>query len=136
MARDVNKVLLIGHLGRDPEVRYTQSGTAVSNLSLATTNRIKRGGEYEDVTEWHKIVAWGKLAEICGEYLQKGSKIYVEGRLQTRKWEDREGVDRYVTEVVVSDMVMLDSRNQGASQSSNNSKLSDHSQTEDDDVPF
>ena len=96
----LNKVILIGNLGRDPELRYTQGGQAVANFTLATTESItKRDGEREDRTEWHRIVAWGKLAEICGEYLSKGKQIYLEGRIQTREWEDKEGNKRTTTEI-------------------------------------
>ena len=111
----LNKVILIGNLGRDPELRYTQSGQAVANFTLATTESItKRDGEREDRTEWHRIVAWGKLAEICGEYLSKGRQIYVEGRIQTREWEDKEGNKRWTTEIVARNMQMLGRRSEGA----------------------
>ena len=104
----VNKVILVGNLGADPEVRYAPSGTAVSNFSLATTDQWtnKEGGK-EEKTEWHRIVAFGRLGEICGEYLHKGKQVYVEGRLQTRSWEDKEGVKRYTTEIVANTMQML-----------------------------
>ncbi len=113
MARGINKVILIGNLGRDPEVRYMPSGGAVANLSLATTDtwRDKQTGEQQERTEWHNLVFYGRLAEIVGEYLKKGSKVYVEGRLQTRKWQDKTtNADRYTTEIIVSDMQMLDAR--------------------------
>ena len=104
----VNKSILLGRLGGDPDVRYTQAGTAVVNFSLATTEKWKdRDGERQEKTEWHRIVAWKKLAEICGEYLKKGSQIYLEGKLQTRKWEDRDGNTRYTTEVLMNQMTML-----------------------------
>ena len=104
----LNKVMLIGNLGKDPEVRYTQSGTAVASFSMATTEKFKsKAGEWEDRTEWHNVTVWGRLAEISGEYLSKGKPVYIEGRLQTRKWQDREGVDRYTTEVVGDKMQML-----------------------------
>ena len=107
----VNKVILIGNLGQDPEVRYTTSGQAVASFSLATSERIKgKSGEYEERTEWHKIVFNEKLAEIAGEYLSKGKSIYIEGRLQTRKWQDKDGNDRYTTEVVGDRMHMLSRR--------------------------
>lgn len=107
----VNKVLLIGNLGADPEIRYTQNGTAVATFSLATTERRKgQDGQVQEVTEWHRIVAWKRLAEICGEYLSKGSKVYIEGKLQTRKWKDQSGVDRYTTEIVAWEMKMLSPR--------------------------
>ena len=107
MARGVNKVILLGNVGKDPELRYTQGGTAVCNFSLATTERAKIGGEWRDKTEWHNVVAWSRLAETCSNYLSKGSQVYIEGRLQTRKWEDRDGNTRYTTEVVANQMVLL-----------------------------
>jgi single-strand DNA-binding protein len=106
----VNKVILIGNLGADPEVRYTQSGAAVANFRLATTETWKKEGEKEELTEWHRVVTFGRLAEICGEYLSKGSKVYIEGRIQTRKWEDRDGNPRYTTEIVAREMKMLSPR--------------------------
>lgn len=111
MARGVNKVILIGNLGQDPELRYTGSGTAVCNMRLATNESYKdSNGELVEKTEWHSVVAWARLAEICGEYLKKGSMIYIEGSLQTRSWEDRDGNTRYTTEVKAQEMQMLDSR--------------------------
>jgi len=106
----VNKVILIGNLGADPEVRYTQNGTAVANFRMATTETWKKEGEKEELTEWHRVVTFGRLAEICGEYLSKGSKVYIEGRIQTRKWEDRDGNPRYTTEIVAREMKMLSPR--------------------------
>ena len=109
----LNKVLIIGNLGKDPEVRYTSGGTQVCNFSVATTERWRdQGGQLQESTEWHRITAWGKLAEICGQYLRKGSKVYIEGKLQTRKWQDQSGQDRYTTEIVVREMKMLDSKPQ------------------------
>ena len=115
MARGINKVILIGNLGADPEVRYMPSGGAIANLRLATTDswRDKQTGEQQDRTEWHRVVCFGRLGEIAGEYLKKGAKIYIEGRLQTRKWQDQNGQDRYSTEIVANDMQMLDSRGGG-----------------------
>jgi single-strand DNA-binding protein len=112
MARGVNKVILIGNLGRDPEVRYSPSGSAVANITLATSEswKDKNSGEKQEKTEWHRVVFFGRLAEIAGEYLKKGSQVYVEGRLQTRKWQDKEGHDRYTTEIVANEMQMLGSR--------------------------
>lgn len=107
MARGVNKAILIGNLGKDPEIRYTQSGSAVANFSLATTERRKQGDQWIDHTEWHNIVVFGKTAENCGQYLQKGSQIYLEGRIQTRKWEDRDGNTKYMTEIVAFDVHFL-----------------------------
>ena len=107
----VNKVILVGRLGRDPEVRYTPSGSPVANFSLATDEAWKdKNGEKQQRTEWHNIVVWDKLAEICGQYLTKGKLVYLEGRLQTREWDDRDGVKRRTTEVVVTNMVMLGSK--------------------------
>ena len=116
-SRSVNKVTLIGNLGKDPELRYTSSGVAVATFSMATSESWKDPeGNAQERTQWHNIVAWRKLAEIVGEYLKKGSKIYLEGRLQYRNYDDKNGVKRYVTEIVMDEMVMLDSR--GASSSS------------------
>jgi single-strand DNA-binding protein len=116
MARGINKVILIGNLGRDPETRYTQGGAAVTNLRIATAESWKdrQTGEQQERTEWHTVVCFARLAEIAGEYLRKGSKVYIEGRLQTRKWQDKDGHDRYSTEIVANDMQMLDSRGGGA----------------------
>ena len=107
----VNKAILIGRLGRDPEVRYTNQGSQVTTFSLATDEAwTDRNGERQKRTEWHRIVTWGKLAEICGQYLKKGSQVFIEGKLQTREWEDRDGNKRYTTEVVAREMRMLDSK--------------------------
>lgn len=104
----INKVILIGNLGKDPEMRYTANGSAVANFSVATTDKwTDKSGEKVEQTEWHKIVAFGRIAEICGEYLTKGRSVYIEGKLQTRKWEDRDGNERYTTEVVAREMKML-----------------------------
>ncbi len=115
MARGVNKVILIGHLGRDPEVRYMPSGGAVANVTIATTEqwKDKQTGENQERTEWHNVVFYQRLAEIVGEYLKKGSQVYIEGRLRTRKWQDKEGRDRYTTEIIANDMQMLGSRGGG-----------------------
>jgi len=112
MARGLNKVMLIGNLGADPEIRYTAGGSAIANLRLATAEswRDKETGEQQERTEWHRVVFFGRLAEIAGEYLKKGSQIYVEGRLQTRKWQDKDGSDRYSTEIVANEMQMLGGR--------------------------
>lgn len=111
-SRGINKVILIGNLGQDPEVRYTQNNTAIANLSVATSEtwKDKQTGEPREQTEWHRCVAYRRLAEIAGEYLKKGSKVYIEGRLQTRKWQGQDGQDRYTTEIVVNEMQMLDGR--------------------------
>ncbi len=115
MAQGVNKVILIGNLGKDPETRYTASGSAVTNITLATSEawRDKQTGEQQERTEWHRVVFFGKLGEIAGEYLRKGSKVYVEGSLRTRKWQGQDGQDRYTTEIVANEMQMLDSRGGG-----------------------
>ena len=115
MARGVNKVILIGNLGADPEVRYTPDGAPVANFNLATSEswNDRSSGEKQERTEWHRLVVWRKLAEIAGQYLKKGSKIYIEGKLQTRSWEDQSGQKRYTTEVVVNELQMLDSRGEG-----------------------
>ena len=111
----VNKVILVGNLGRDPETRYTTGGEAVTNIRLATTDTWKdKAGEKQERTEWHSIVFFGRQAEIAGEYLKKGRQIYVEGRLQTRKWQDKEGQDRYTTEIVADRMQMLGNREGGS----------------------
>src|SRR5512144_731702 len=108
----LNKVMLIGNLGKDPEVRYTASGTAVAGFSLATSDRIKnKSGEWEERTEWHNVTFWGRLAEIAGEYLAKGKTVFIEGKLQTRKWQDRDGKDRYTTEIIAEKMQMLSRKN-------------------------
>lgn len=115
MARSINKVILIGNLGRDPQTRYMPSGDAVTNFSIATSDswKDKQTGEQQERTEWHNIVCFRRLGEIASEYLRKGSKVYIEGRLQTRKWQDKEGHDRYTTEIVANDMQMLDGRGAG-----------------------
>ncbi len=136
----VNKVILIGRLGKDPEVRYTPDGTMVTNFNLATDEQRKdKNGEKIQKTEWHKIVTWGKLAEICGNYLVKGKLVYVEGRIQTRSWEDKEGVKRYTTEIIACDMRMLDSKGQtksGASSFDADSANVNDGSVPLDDVPF
>jgi single-strand DNA-binding protein len=112
VARGVNKVILVGNCGQDPETRYTASGTAITNVSIATSDvwKDKQSGQQQERTEWHRVVFFNRLAEIAGEYLRKGSKVYVEGRLQTRKWQDQQGQDRYTTEIVAAEMQMLDGR--------------------------
>jgi len=135
----VNKVILVGNLGADPEIRYTPSGTAVANFRLATHEQWKnKNGEKEERTEWHRIVAWARLGEICGEYLRKGSQVYIEGRLQTRSWEDRDGNKRFVTEVVAQAMQMLGSpRKEGEADSVEERYPSEEPITiPDDDIPF
>jgi single-strand DNA-binding protein len=112
MARGINKVILVGNLGQDPEVRYLPSGGAVTNISLATAEswKDKQTGQPQERTEWHRIVFFNRLAEIAGEYLKKGSQVYIEGKLQTRKWQDQSGQDRYTTEIVANEMQMLGGR--------------------------
>jgi single-strand DNA-binding protein len=158
MARGVNKVILVGNLGKDPEVRYSPNGGAVANITIATSEswKDKTSGEKQEKTEWHRVVFFGRLAEIAGEYLKKGSQIYVEGRLQTRKWQDKEGKDRYTTEIVANEMQMLGSRegrgapsefdqssDEGQSRSSNRAPAMSSSGGKpsapsdfDDDIPF
>ena len=115
MSKGINKAIILGHLGRDPEIRYTQGGTAVANLSVATSEswKDKQTGEKKESTEWHRITLWARLAEIAGQYLAKGSKVYIEGQIQTRKWQDQSGQDRYTTEIIGREMQMLDSRGGG-----------------------
>ncbi len=139
----LNKAILIGNLGKDPEIRYTPSGMAVANFSLATTENWTKDGQRESRTEWHRIVAFGRLAEICGEYLSKGKQIYVEGKIQTREWEDKDGNKRYTTEIVANQMQMLGTRDMSDAPKSSTSpsKKSDipeppYPDTQDDDIPF
>lgn len=147
MARGINKVILIGNLGKDPEVRYTPSGLAVANITIATSEgwKDKQSGEMQEKTEWHRVVFYQRLAEIAGEYLRKGSKVYVEGRLQTRKWQDKNtGQDRYTTEIIASEMQMLDSKGGGSADSSYEKPAAATGTTDsapaldsfDDDIPF
>ena len=132
----LNKVQIIGYLGMDPEIRYTGSGTAVANLRVATDEGYKdASGQKVDKTEWHNVVAWDRLAEICGEYLQKGSLVYFEGSLQTRKWEDREGNERYTTETRAFRMQMLDSKKDGQQSQPKKSKPKSQAKQEDWDAP-
>jgi len=149
MAKGINKVILIGNLGQDPDVRYMPNGNAVANVTLATSEswKDKNTGEAQERTEWHRVVFFRRLGEIVGEYCKKGSKIYVEGRLQTRKWQDKNGQDRYTTEIVADQMQMLDSRGGGsASFDSGGSRPAQNSAPSspapapdadfDDDIPF
>ena len=124
----VNKVILVGRLGRDPETRFTGGGQAVANFTLATDSTYKdRSGERQKKTEWHRIVVWSKLAEICQQYLKKGSLIYIEGRLQTREWEDKSGQKRSTTEIVASEMRMLGGRSEGAAAGAGAGAAASHS---------
>ena len=146
MSRGVNKVILVGNLGQKPDMKYTQSNTAVANLSLATSEswKDKDSGDLKTKTEWHRVVYFGKLAEIAEQYLDKGSKVYVEGKLQTRKWQDQAGNDRYTTEVLGQELTMLDSRGDysGSSFENNNSGMSeedvnqDNGEFSEEDIPF
>jgi len=150
MARGINKVILIGNLGNDPETRYTSGGAAVANVSLATSESWKdrESGEQQERTEWHRVVFFGRLAEIVSEYLRKGSQIYVEGRLQTRKWQDKDGNDRYTTEVVANEMQMLGGRGGSADMGQSSAPPAEESKAAasskgqadtdfvDDDIPF
>jgi single-strand DNA-binding protein len=144
MAKSLNKVMLIGNLGKDPELRYTTSGVAVATFSLATNESWKdQDGNLQERTEWHNIVAWKKLAEICGEWLKKGKKIYIEGRIQTRSYDDKNtGAKKYITEIVAESMIMLDSKGgtespQGErSQAEPSSAIGTPGGGKDDDLPF
>jgi single-strand DNA-binding protein len=135
---DLNRVMLIGRLGKDPETRYMPNGKAVSNFSIATSDKWKKDGEAHEKTEWHNIVAFEKLGEIVGQYLKKGAQVFIEGKLQTRKWQDKEGKDRYSTEVVASQMQMLGGRPQ--QERTERSPSSDSAPAAadpfDDDIPF
>ena len=146
MSRGVNKVILVGNLGQKPEMRYTATQSAVANISIATTEswKDKESGEMRDKTEWHRVVYFGKLAEIVEKYLDKGSSVYIEGKLQTRKWQDKSGADRWTTEIVGNELTMLGSR---AANSNNASMQSNESESPfpqddsgpgltDDDIPF
>ena len=147
MARGVNKVIIIGNLGQDPEVKYMPNGNAVANITVATSEswKDKNTGEQVDKTEWHRVVFFRRLAEIVGEYLHKGSKIYIEGKLQTRKWQDKQGADHYMTEIIANEMQMLDSKG-GAAPSQQRpaqqqsapvqAAQAPNNDTFDDDIPF
>lgn len=144
MARSLNKVMLIGNLGKDPELRYTTSGVAVATFSIATSESWKDAdGNMQEKTEWHNIVAWRKLAEICGEWLKKGKKIYIEGRLQTRSYDDKNtGAKKYITEIVADNMIMLDGKGgtsegrEAHSQAPVAAEEQSSSAGKDDDLPF
>jgi single-strand DNA-binding protein len=154
MAKSVNKVILVGNLGKDPEIKYTGGGTAVASITVATSENFKdkQSGEWQERTEWHNVVLWQRLAEIAEKYLNKGSKVYIEGRLQTRSWEDKQGQKRYTTEVVANELVLLGGRGEGGgSQGGGQNRRSQPagngydqssgfsepaSQITDDDIPF
>lgn len=125
MAKGVNKAIILGSLGQDPDIRYTAGGAAVANVSIATNEqwKDKESGEMQERTEWHRIVFFGRLAEIVGEYLRKGSQVYIEGRIQTRKWQDKEGRDRYTTEIVANEMQMLGAKSGGGGGGGANAKF-------------
>ena len=139
----INKAILIGRLGADPEVRYTPSGVAVANFNIATSEewKDKETGEKKERTEWHRIVVWSKLGELCGEYLSKGRQVYIEGRIQTRSWDDRDGNKRYTTEIIATDVQFLGGRDSGdaykpESSAGGGSPGSPVQAPEDDDIPF
>lgn len=145
MSKGINKAIIVGTLGRDPETRYTGSGAAVTNISVATSEswRDKQSGEQKEVTEWHRIVFFGKLAEIAGEFLKKGQQVYVEGQIKTRKWQDQGGQDRYTTEIVASEMQMLgkkekpaENRSEGFRKPKDEPQKSTDDGWTDDDIPF
>ena len=139
MARGINKVILVGHLGQDPETRYMPSGGAVTNLRVATTEqwKDKTSGENQERTEWHNVAMFGRLAEISAEYLRKGSQVYIEGRLRTRKWQDRDGNDRWTTEIIANDMQMLGGRaDSSAPARTSSAAMSGPPNDLDDDIPF
>lgn len=146
MARGINKAILIGNLGNDPGLKYTAGGSAVANLTLATSEqwKDKETGEQKEKTEWHRVVAFGKLAEIIGEYCKKGGQVYIEGKLQTRKWQDKEGVDRYTTEIIAEQMQLLGGRPSSQEQPAKTDKAktgkakqtAEPEQAEFDDDPF
>ena len=152
MSRGINKVILVGHLGNDPEVRYSANGAAIANISIATSEswKDKTTGEQQERTEWHRVVMFNRLGEIAGEYLRKGSLVYIEGKLQTRKWQDKDGQDRYSTEVVANEMQMLGGKGEGSGSAPRSSQgqskqQPQHNQNQapqnqapdfDDDIPF
>ncbi len=144
MARGVNKVIVVGNLGQDPETRYMPSGSAVTNLRIATNEswKDKQTGEQKDRTEWHSVAMFGRLAEISAEYLRKGSQVYIEGKLRTRKWQDKDGNDRYTTEIIADEMQMLGSRSGGGAPAMSDSPPANAPPPQpsgndfDDDIPF
>ncbi len=149
MSSGINKVILVGNLGQDPEIRYTSSGSAVTNISIATSERWKdkQTGDFKDQTEWHRVVLFTRLAEIAGEYLKRGSKVYIEGKLRTRKWQDNNNVEKQTTEIVADNLQMLDRRMDDAgnaprpmakepSMTANPTQAPESKMIEDDDIPF
>ena len=139
MSNGVNKVFIIGNLGSDPEIKYTKAGDPVANLSIATSEswKDKNSGDLQEKVEWHRVVMFSRLAEIAEQYLKKGSKVFVEGKLQTRKWQDQEGKDRYTTEVVAKEMTMLDSRSSNQAQEDSSKVENDKPKSDfEEDIPF
>lgn len=134
----LNKVMIIGHLGADPDVRYSQNNTAIATLSVATNERYKdQNGDWQESTEWHRIVAFGRVAEICQEYVKKGSKIYVEGTLQTRSWEDKDGVKKYTTEIKARTLFMLDGKGESnVMETSASGAAAVNDNSDNDELPF
>ncbi len=133
----INKAIIVGNLGDDPTVRYTQSGAPVASFRVATTERWKgQDGQMQEQVEWHSIVAWKRLAEICGEYLHKGSKVYIEGKLQTRSWEDNNGVKKYTTEIVAREMQMLSPKGEARQEGTSREEWKEPPPMGDDSVPF
>jgi len=132
----VNKVILVGNLGSDPESKSTQSGSTVTNITIATSESWTKDGNKEEKTEWHRVVFFNKLADIAAQYLKKGSKVYVEGKLQTRKWQDNNGNDRYTTEIVAREMQMLDSKGSSSTNAPQAPSQSQSSNSFEDDIPF
>lgn len=137
MSKSVNKVILVGNVGKDPEVKYTSGGTAIAKFSLATAERFKdKSGDWQDRTEWHNVVAWGKLAEIAGQYVKKGSKLYLEGRLQTTSWDDKSGEKKYRTEINAGELIMLDGREAESSAPKKPAQKTSDMFADDDSIPF
>ncbi len=139
MSKGINKVIIVGNLGKDPEVRYSPSGDAMANITVATSEswKDKNTGEKVEKTEWHRIVFFKRLAEVVGEYLKKGSKVYIEGKLQTRKWQDKDGQDRYTTEIVAREMQMLDGKQSSSDEPRSEPQAAESPQEDfDDGIPF
>lgn len=138
MSRGINKAILIGNLGADPETKSMPSGTQVANLRVATTDSFKdkQSGEWQERTEWHRVALFGRLAEVAGEYLKKGSKVYIEGSIRTRKWQDKNGEDRYSTEIIGNEMQMLDSRGESRPKEDRQPEPAPERNEFDDDIPF
>ena len=132
----LNRITLIGRVGADPEIRYTQDGTPVAQFNLATTKSWKKGGEKQEKTTWHKIIAWRKLAEIIGQYVKKGSLLYVEGELEIREYEDKQGVKRKTHEIIINDMKMLGGKNEGSSRPASSQQSQDEDFPAEDDIPM